>query len=141
MELKRVIVITMEGNVSLVDLPHADSLSTFQKLVGGYIEYIPLRQGHDQRNLAMYVNEDGRFQKKAVNHVATAIARKLLGPTYCELVGNVVLFGYVGTSGDEAIEDDAGSEEYSFLPDDMNICRDVFERHRVEFDLFLTSTI
>ena len=92
----RVMVITADGTVSLVDIPDKDSLLTFQKLVGGYIEYIPLNQGSDRRNLAMYVNEDGHYQKKTINHVATAIARKCLGSTYPRCRGDVRLYMHFG---------------------------------------------
>ena len=52
------------------------------------------------------------------------------------------MFGCICTSGgDDVIEDDIDIEEYSFLPEDMDICRDVFERYRVMFDLPSTSTI
>ena len=86
----RVIVITPGETYETCGVEVAEidgSLESFQGLVGGYIESVPVNIA----GCGAYVNEEGRLQRLAANVLASHIC-PLAGPAE-PVVGPMVLFG------------------------------------------------
>ena len=64
-------IIAPDGSVDVIEFPANDSdlLRQLQKLVGGYLEVVPL-DGHH-----MVINADGKQEPHLVNKTATMIAQ------------------------------------------------------------------
>lgn len=63
------------------------NLKTLQKIVGGYIEFIPLQHGH------AYANEDGRFLNLEVNPLADMLCHAVGWLPNEYLVGPIIFLG------------------------------------------------
>lgn len=63
------------------------TLEQMQRLVGGYIEIVPLR-GHEEQLLV--VNEDGKLKQLPVNSLATEEYMRFYGPRDV-IVGDAIL--------------------------------------------------
>lgn len=92
--MKYALVINPEGAASMVQTDA--KLEDLQTLVGGYIEYVGLSEGH------AYVNEDGIPNGLMMNPLATLLARDFGFNPDGILFGPVVFLGNGGGEDDEA---------------------------------------
>lgn len=61
------------------------SLKTLQRVVGGYIEVVHLKEGG-----LMVLDEEGKLKDKPINQIATDMTREILAPSDV-IVGDVVI--------------------------------------------------
>lgn len=79
---------TTKKSREMIEIPKGEGfLKTTQELVGGWIEYTPVRSGfteEEMKNMMLVVNEEGLMHQLKPNHYASLLAGKLL-------VGDVIL--------------------------------------------------
>lgn len=98
------LIIEVNGRMEdVIDKAAINDLTWLQKTVGGYIELFHFRQPvefNGQVYNGMVLNELGKLENQPFNQLATMIAKAGgLSPDDC-IVGNVVAFNRVNTSGD-----------------------------------------
>jgi hypothetical protein len=91
------LVIPEDPNVDpyKVDIERADSLGALQRIVGGYIEALPVR---DRPDLTAYVHEEGKFVCQANGRATQFMARGLFAGDY--IAGNLVICGFDAGTGE-----------------------------------------
>lgn len=94
--MKSALFIPAEGLPSLVDIPDSGSgeLRELQRLVGGWIEYVPTEQ-----DVTLYCNEEGKIEGLPFNVIATQVFGDLLQP-HDYLAGDIVALGPIDSEGD-----------------------------------------
>lgn len=66
-------VLTVDGSLVIHEHKLAPKLETLQRLVGGYIEVVPLLQEYNGKPCVAYCNEEGKLNGMAVNVSATKL--------------------------------------------------------------------
>jgi len=72
-------IIKVDGTMEEITIDKQNSLEQMQKIVGGYIEVVPVAGGK-----TLVVNEEGLLQQLPINYKASALYN-------CTIVGNVIL--------------------------------------------------
>lgn len=80
-------VIKISSNDTVQDMDIPSGLESLQGQVGGYIQFIDLRQG-----VSMVMNEEGKLMGLPANRIATEIFTEAFGPSDI-IVGDVLLVG------------------------------------------------
>jgi hypothetical protein len=94
--MKSALFIPVEGEPSLVDIPDSGDgeLQELQRLVGGWIEYVPTEQP-----ITLYCNEEGKIEGLPLNPRATLHFSGLL-QVGDYLAGDVVVLGPIDEHGE-----------------------------------------
>lgn len=71
MKPKRITVMRPDGTVTTTVQP--SDLATLQKLVGGFIEMVPMLTMYNKRKCRAYCNEDGKNLALPINEKATTL--------------------------------------------------------------------
>lgn len=90
--MKEALVIPAQGEPYKTEIPGDRELEELQRLVGGFIEYVPLYGDDDEVALSLFCNEEGKIEGLPPN----GRANHFFGDALLEgdvLVGNVVLMG------------------------------------------------
>lgn len=75
------ILIKSDGDYQVID--YEDSLDFLHNVVGGYIEYVPIKD-----NICMIINEEGKLKGLDINDIATSLI------SFNDfIVGNVLIVG------------------------------------------------
>ena len=91
--MRKAIVLNADGTKSEMDLDSGNELKNLQDAVGGYVQVVYLKD-----DLAIWVNEDGKFTDLPLNPNATAIWNHFFGFTDF-IVGNAVFTGGANDEG------------------------------------------
>lgn len=108
---KTMIRITTDGTIT--EIPNTGYESVKAAIGGGYLEAIPMGEGH-----SAYIDEEGKLKGLPINPVASFLWYKRLSPMNDFLVGDCVIFRSVNDNGE------MDGEEYSPLPE----IREIAER-------------
>ena len=101
---KMMILIKTDGSVS--EIPNTGYESIRAAIGGGYLEAIPMGDGH-----AAYIDEEGKLKNLPINNVASFLWYKRLRPMNDYLVGDCVVVRSVNDEGE------LDGEDYSPLPE------------------------
>jgi len=101
---KTMIRITTDGSIS--EIPNTGYESIVAAIGGGYLEAIPMGEGH-----AAYIDEEGKLKNLPINPVASFLWYKRLRPMDDFLVGDCVIVRSVNDEGE------LDGEDYSPLPE------------------------
>jgi hypothetical protein len=107
----KVTLVKPDNTVELVEID--GSLQSFQDLVGGYIQYVPIRFSLDDDGeplepiTSAFCNEDGKLLGLPLNRLANQLCHEVfkigLAPND-HIVGNMVFFGSVDADGNDPEE-------------------------------------
>jgi Domain of unknown function (DUF3846) len=90
----KAVIITTEGEKSVVEFDNDSCYEMLKNAVGGLIECVPLRAS----GFEMWVNEEGKLMNLPQNGVGTALWNDNYGPSDVT-VGNIVLTGGTDSKG------------------------------------------
>lgn len=86
-------ILRADGTSDCVELRKKPSLEDLQKLVGGFIERVPLWNRYSECPCVVYCNEEGKLQQLSLNEQATIAWYKAMNVDEADdaLVGDVVI--------------------------------------------------
>lgn len=96
--MKDALVIPAQGDPYKAEIPENKELEELQRIVGGWIEYVPVHN-NDEVGLSLFCNEEGKLQGLPVNLRATHYFSFALREDDV-LVGDVILMGPPDEKGD-----------------------------------------
>ena len=101
----KVIIINQKSEYKIVEMNQKPSLDILQGIVGGYIEWVTIKD-----NTGYYVNEDGKF-RKGLNLLATSFWARDYFAKYGEIVQDYISGDVIYLSTDEEGESAGLTEE------------------------------